>query len=256
MEDKNLLSLTEPEMRRVRGNEIAMIFQEPMTSLNPVLTIGDQLCESFMIHSKMRRREAWGHSRELLQLVRIPDADGCLSEYPHRLSGGMRQRIMIAMAVACRPKLLIADEPTTALDVTIQAQVLRLLMDLREQLGMSLLLITHDLGVVAENAERVAVMYAGRIVEEASVSELFSKAMHPYTRGLMAARPHIDDADNFRTTRLSEIPGNVPSLRNLPAGCAFVPRCPERMPVCSRDRPNLIEIGTDRRASCFLVTGR
>ena len=255
LEERNLLSLSEPQMRKVRGNEISMIFQEPMTSLNPVVTIGKQLCESFTTHSSMRRGEAMERSRELLEMVRIPDAARCLAEYPHRLSGGMRQRIMIAMAMACRPRLLIADEPTTALDVTIQAQVLKLLTELRRELGMSLLLITHDLGVVAENAERVAVMYAGRIVEEAPVGELFARPLHPYTRGLMAARPRVDGSDTFRTTRLKEIPGNVPSLRNLPAGCAFAPRCPERVPVCAERRPALVEIESGRRVSCFVATG-
>jgi peptide/nickel transport system ATP-binding protein len=213
-------------MRRVRGKLISMIFQEPMTSLNPVMTIGRQIGESLVLHEGLSRRAALGRAIELLQLVGIPEPAQRAREYPHQLSGGMRQRAMIAMALACRPRVLIADEPTSALDVTIQAQILELIGRLQRELGTAMIMITHDLGVVAEIAERVIVMYAGRKVEEAAVGELFARPLHPYTRGLMNSIPRGAAA------RLQEIPGMVPALSNLPPGCAFAPRCPQASAKC------------------------
>jgi peptide/nickel transport system ATP-binding protein len=219
-----------------------MVFQEPMTSLNPALTVGEQIGEVLMQHRGLTRRQAHARAAELLELVRVPDPGRRVTEYPHRLSGGMRQRVMIAMAIACEPRLLIADEPTTALDVTVQAQVLDLLLSIRAQFGMAILLITHDLGVVAETADRVAVMYAGRKIEEAATATLFAAPQHPYTRGLLAASPHIemDDAALGRDRpRLTEIPGMVPALDAMPAGCRFAPRCPEVREVCHTVPPAL-----------------
>src|SRR5438046_413011 len=224
LEGTDLLDLDEDEMREIRGNRISMIFQEPMTSLNPVMRIGDQITEAVRLHREMSRKQAWDQAVEMLRLVRIPVPERRAIEYPHQLSGGMRQRAMIAMALACRPALLIADEPTTALDVTIQAQILALMLDLQKQLGMGLILITHDLGVVAQTAQRVIVMYAGRKVEEAGVKTLFAGPRHPYTRGLMASIPALPQPGRPAGARLTEIPGMVPSLTRLPAGCAFVPR--------------------------------
>src|SRR5580693_9381862 len=221
-EGRDLLALSEKEMRSVRGKDIAMIFQEPMTSLNPVFTVGEQIVEAVQLHQKVGVREAYKIAEEAMHDVGIADPDKRLHEYPHRMSGGMRQRVMIAMALSCQPKLLIADEPTTALDVTIQAQILELLRRLQKQTGMAILLITHDLGVVAENADVVAVMYAGRIVEYAGVEELFDRPCHPYTQGLFRAVPKLgSDA-----TRLEAIPGTVPNPANFPGGCRFHPRCP------------------------------
>jgi peptide/nickel transport system ATP-binding protein len=234
----DLTGLPEPQMRRIRGNRIAMIFQEPMTSLNPVLTIGDQIAEAVMIHQGLARAAALERARAMLDLVRIPDAARRLDEYPHQFSGGMRQRVMIAMALSCNPTLLIADEPTTALDVTIQAQILRLMRELKDRLGAAIILITHDLGVVAETAQRVVVMYAGRKVEEAPVLELFDRPLHPYTRGLMASIPRGRRPGSARR-RLAEIPGMVPSLREPIAGCAFAPRCGFATPRCHAEAPPL-----------------
>ena len=233
---RDLLRLTEPEMRKVRGNEISMIFQEPMTSLNPVLTIGRQIAETLVLHRAMRRSDAMARAVELLRLVHIPEPARRATEYPHQMSGGMRQRVMIAMALACDPKLLIADEPTTALDVTIQAQILDLMRELQAKTGAAILLITHDLGVVAEMAQRVVVMYAGRKVEEAPVGELFARPRHPYTRGLMNSMPRVGAGHGARQ-RLQEIPGMVPSLREPLVGCAFAARCAYAVERCRADVP-------------------
>jgi peptide/nickel transport system ATP-binding protein len=233
---RDLLALSEPEMRKVRGNEISMIFQEPMTSLNPVLTIGRQIAESLVLHRGMTRADAMARTVELLRLVNIPEPARRAAEYPHQMSGGMRQRVMIAMALACDPKLLIADEPTTALDVTIQAQILDLMRELQAKTGTAILLITHDLGVVAEMAQRVVVMYAGRKVEEAPVGELFAHPRHPYTRGLMNSMPRLGSSLGARQ-RLQEIPGMVPSLREPLAGCAFAARCAYAVEACRTGAP-------------------
>ncbi|MFA6956927.1 MAG: ABC transporter ATP-binding protein [Thermoanaerobaculia bacterium] len=245
---KSLTALEESEMRRYRGDRIAMIFQEPMTSLNPVMTIGDQVGEPLRIHRNASRAEARARAIELLDLVQIPDAKSRVDDYPHQLSGGMRQRAMIAMALACEPELLIADEPTTALDVTIQAGILELLASLRERLGLSILLITHNLGIVAEFCERAVVMYTGRIVEDASVASLFKEPKHPYTRGLLASLPRLSSG----ATRLSTIPGTVPDIRKLPQGCTFNPRCGDVMAVCRGAVPALMTTGEGSRARCFL----
>src|SRR5215831_1990177 len=223
----DLLRLSDDEMRAVRGKDIAMIFQEPMTSLNPVLTIGGQIAEAALLHEKINRREAWEKAVAMLRLTRIPEPEQRAHEYPHQLSGGMRQRAMIAMALACNPKVLIADEPTTALDVTIQAQILEIILDLQRKLGTAVILITHDLGVVAEMAQRIIVMYAGRKVEEAPVEELFARPQHPYTHGLLASIPRLAPmrGEKEEPARLQEIPGMVPALTDLPAGCVFAPRC-------------------------------
>jgi peptide/nickel transport system ATP-binding protein len=233
---RDLLGLSEPGMRKVRGNEISMIFQEPMTSLNPVLTVGHQIAESLVLHRAMSRADAMDRTIELLRLVNIPEAARRAGEYPHQMSGGMRQRVMIAMALACDPKLLIADEPTTALDVTIQAQILDLMRELQAKTGTAILLITHDLGVVAEMAQRVVVMYAGRKVEEAPVGELFARPRHPYTRGLMNSMPRLGAGHGARQ-RLQEIPGMVPSLREPLAGCAFAARCTHAVDGCRAGVP-------------------
>jgi len=251
LEGADLLSLDESEMRAIRGNRISMIFQEPMTSLNPVMRIGDQITEAVRLHRPMSRKEATAKAVEMLRLVKIPEAERRAQEYPHQLSGGMRQRAMIAMALACRPALLIADEPTTALDVTIQAQILALILDLQKELGMGLVLITHDLGVVAQTAQRVIVMYAGRKVEEADVETLFASPRHPYTRGLMASIPSLPSLSTNADAPLVEIPGMVPSLTNLPKGCAFAPRCGLAMARCREEYPPLQAWGTDHLAACW-----
>lgn len=249
-EGRDLLALSGAQMRAVRGNRIAMIFQEPMTALNPVFTIGDQIVEAVLQHRAMDRKAAWRRTVELLERVRIPDASRRANEYPHRLSGGLRQRAMIAMALACEPKLLIADEPTTALDVTIQAQILDLIGELKRETGMGVLLITHDLGVVAQHAQRVAVMYAGRIVEQAPIVELFENPRRPYARGLLASIPKGGAASD----RLTEIPGMVPALNAMPRGCAFQPRCPLAFERCDRERPELSPVLEHRRVACFAAT--
>ncbi len=245
----DLLRTKEKEMRSLRGREIAMVFQEPMTSLNPVFTVGFQIAEAVLAHEKVSRKEARARAVELLETVSIPDAGKRLDDYPHQMSGGMRQRVMIAMALACRPSLLIADEPTTALDVTIQAQFLDLLRRLQEEMGLAVLLITHDLGVVAEFASRVYVMYCGRVVEEAAVGDLFGDPLHPYTQGLMKSVPKLH---GDRTKRLPAIEGMVPDLRRLPRGCAFAPRCPDSMDSCTKKVPDLIEKPGQRRVRCVL----
>jgi peptide/nickel transport system ATP-binding protein len=251
LEGTDLLGLDESEMRAIRGDRISMIFQEPMTSLNPVMRIGDQITEAVRLHRPMTRKEAWNQAVEMLRLVRIPVPERRALEYPHQLSGGMRQRAMIAMALACRPALLIADEPTTALDVTIQAQILALILDLQKELGMGLVLITHDLGVVAQTAQRVIVMYAGKKVEEADVETLFAHPLHPYTRGLMASIPTVPSLGAKAGARLVEIPGMVPSLTNLPKGCAFAPRCELAIQRCREEYPPLQAWGADHLAACW-----
>ncbi len=251
LEGTDLLALNEAEMRAIRGNRISMIFQEPMTSLNPVMRIGDQITEVVRLHRNMTAKEAWTQAVEMLRLVRIPEPERRAQEYPHQLSGGMRQRAMIAMALACRPALLIADEPTTALDVTIQAQILALVLELQKELGMALILITHDLGVVAQTAQRVIVMYAGKKVEEADVETLFASPRHPYTRGLMASIPTVPLPGARPEARLVEIPGMVPSLTRLPKGCAFAPRCELAIQRCREEYPPLQDWGQNHLAACW-----
>ena len=251
LEGTDLLGLDEAEMRAIRGNRISMIFQEPMTSLNPVMRIGDQITEAVRLHRKLTAKQAWNKAVDMLRLVRIPEPEQRAREYPHQLSGGMRQRAMIAMALACRPALLIADEPTTALDVTIQAQILALIVELQKELGTGLILITHDLGVVAQTAQRVIVMYAGKKVEEASVEALFENPRHPYTRGLMASMPAVATFGSNSDARLVEIPGMVPSLTNLPPGCAFAPRCPLAIDRCRAEYPPLQDWGDNHFAACW-----
>src|ERR1700758_2814054 len=251
LEGTDLLALDEAEMRKIRGDRISMIFQEPMTSLNPVIRIGDQISEAVRLHREMSAKQAWDRAVEMLRLVRIPEPARRAHEYPHQLSGGMRQRAMIAMAMACRPALLIADEPTTALDVTIQAQILTLMLDLQKELGMGLVLITHDLGVVAQTAQRVIVMYAGRKVEEADVDTLFASPRHPYTRGLMASIPGVPALHEKSEARRTEIPGMVPSLTTLPVGCAFAPRCKLAIDKCRAEYPPLTDYGGAHLAACW-----
>ncbi|MBN1296898.1 ABC transporter ATP-binding protein [bacterium] len=241
---RDINRLNASDMQKIRGKEIAMIFQEPMTSLNPVFTIGNQIMEVIELHEKLSRRSARHRALEMLNAVSIPDPAKRIDEYPHQLSGGMRQRVMIAMALACNPELLIADEPTTALDVTIQAQIIDLLMRLRSAFGLAILLITHDMGIVAETADRVAVMYAGRLVEITSSSALFSQPLHPYTRGLLRSVPRLDTEDSILShegrNRLPTIDGSVPSLNALPPGCAFAPRCAQVGPLCSEQEQMMI----------------
>ena len=247
----NLVTLPEPRLREVRGGRIGMIFQEPMTSLNPVFTIGDQIAEAVLLHRDVSRAEARARALEMLELVRMADPVRRLDEYPHQLSGGMRQRVVIAMALACEPDLIIADEPTTALDVTIQAQILDLLADLRQRLGTAILLITHDLGVVAETCDDVAVMYAGRIVEKAPAAELFARPRHPYTIGLLAARPERGGRGERAAGRLRTIPGMVPAPQHFPAGCRFHPRCAfARLPECAGGMPELREVEAGHFVRC------
>ena len=246
---ENLLDFDEARMRRVRGNEISMIFQEPMTSLNPVFTVGTQIEEAIVLHQRLSKKDARDKAVEMLRLVKIPDPDSRVDDYPHELSGGMRQRVMIAMALSCNPSLLIADEPTTALDVTIQAQILNLIEELQEQLGMALLLITHDLGVVAEQADDVAIMYAGRIVEHATPEIIFSRPLHPYTVGLLKSIPGYGGIGET----LEAIPGIVPSPLNLPDGCRFSDRCSRVEDRCRTREPELREVETGHWVSCFLV---
>jgi oligopeptide/dipeptide ABC transporter ATP-binding protein len=253
LEGRNLLSLSGRDMRRVRGNEISMIFQEPMTSLNPVLKIGFQISESLMLHQKLSKKKAFEKTVEFLDLVRIPEAARRMNEYPHQMSGGMRQRVMIAMALSCNPKVLIADEPTTALDVTIQAQILKLMLDLKRKLETAIVMITHDLGVIAQVADRVMVMYVGLKAEEAAVGELFQQPLHPYTRGLMASIPHIEKTGDPDTAegRLEEIPGVVPSLRREIMGCTFAPRCKFATAHCKEAPPPLEEKAPDHWVACW-----
>ncbi len=248
----NLVDLPANRMRKIRGKEISMVFQEPMTSLNPVFTCGEQIAEALRLHEGLGRRDAMDKTVDMLKLVHIPNAERRVKEYPHQLSGGMRQRIMIAMALSCNPKLLIADEPTTALDVTIQAQILELLNELKAKLRMAVMLITHDMGVIAETAQRVVVMYAAKVAEEAPVADLFKEPLHPYTQGLLRSIPRIDlDAKERR--RLETIPGTVPTLRgDIAAGCRFAPRCPFVKAVCTEKDPVLKEVKPGHKVSCWL----
>jgi len=249
---KNLVDLPAGQMRKIRGKEISMIFQEPMTSLNPVFTCGEQIAEALRLHEGLGRRDAMDKTVEMLKLVHIPNAERRVKEYPHQLSGGMRQRIMIAMALSCNPKLLIADEPTTALDVTIQAQILELLNELKARLKMAIMLITHDMGVIAETAQRVVVMYAAKVAKEASVADLFKEPLHPYTQGLLRSIPRIDLAATERR-RLEVIGGTVPTLRgDIAPGCRFAPRCPFVKPVCTEKDPVLKEVKPGHKVSCWL----
>jgi oligopeptide/dipeptide ABC transporter ATP-binding protein len=249
----NLLELSEPEIESIRGNDISMIFQEPMTSLNPLLTVGRQISEAIALHRGLSRRDARDQAVEMLRRVHIPEPERRAHAYPHQLSGGMRQRVMIAMAVSCDPKVLIADEPTTALDVTIQAQILDLIRELQDRLSTAVILITHDMGVVAENADRVVVMYAGRKVEEASAKELFERPGHPYTRGLLGSIPNLEVAahTNARRARLNEIKGMVPSLANLPEGCTFAPRCGFATAECRAVYPPLVQHRAGHWVACW-----
>ena len=250
LDGKNLLSLSEKEMRNVRGNEISMIFQEPMTSLNPVLTVGKQLMEVFMTHQGMDRKQAWDASVEALRLVKIAMPEERMKSYPHEMSGGMRQRVMIAMALSCRPKLLIADEPTTALDVTIQAQILKLMRELADEVKTSVMLITHDLGVVSEVCSRAVIFYCGQIVEEAKVEDLFKRPLHPYTEGLLKSLPKRGSNE-----RLHVIPGSVPSPGHLPQGCVFNPRCPYATDKCRTENPGYMQMGGGHCVKCWRYTG-
>src|SRR4026209_2275388 len=249
---KDLLKLSDAEMRQIRGDDIAMIFQDPMTLLNPVFTVGEQIAEALRLHRKLPRKEARRTTIEAMREVAIPDPSRRVDDYPHQLSGGMRQRVMIAMALACNPKLLIADEPTTALDVTIQAQILELLDDLRKQRELAVLLITHDLGVVAEVADRVAVMYTGRIVEESPVDELFARPKHPYTEGLLRSVPKLSMTDVVEKSRLETIEGVVPRPTDLPPGCHFAPRCRYRMPRCTEEEIPLYQLEGSVQVRCAL----
>lgn len=248
-QDKDIVRVSEAEMRDIRGNDIAMIFQDPMTSLNPVFTIGDQIVETIRLHMKLDKKKALSRAIDLLKQVGIPRAEQIVKEYPHRLSGGMRQRVVIAMAMACNPKLLIADEPTTALDVTIQAQILDLMRKLKKDNGTSILMITHDLGVVAEMCDRVIVMYGGKVVEEADVDTLFATPSHPYTKGLLQSIPSIDEEKEW----LDSIPGNVPIPSEMPEGCKFAPRCAYAIERCRTEEPRLYEVGNGQKSRCFLV---
>jgi peptide/nickel transport system ATP-binding protein len=248
---RDLVPLPADEMRQIRSKEIAIIFQEPMTSLNPVYTVGQQIAETIRQHENMNRREAMDRAVEMLRLVNIPTPERRVHSYPHQFSGGMRQRVMIAMALSCNPKLLIADEPTTALDVTIQAQILDLLGEMKAQLGMAIMLITHAMGVVAETAQRVVVMYAGRVVEEATVERLFANPLHPYTQGLIRSIPRIDK-DAGKRTRLEAIAGVVPSLIEPPPGCRFAPRCKFAKPECTEAMPELRTVEAGHKVACIL----
>jgi len=246
-EGRDLLTLSSRQMRDVRGNDISMIFQEPMTSLNPVYTVGQQIMEGILLHENISEAQARERAIEMLRLVRIPSPEGRVDDFPHQMSGGMRQRVMIAMALACNPKLLIADEPTTALDVTIQAQILDLMRDLRERTGTAIMLITHDLGVIAELADRVVVMYAGKVVEEARVGDLFTDPQHPYTLGLLGSIPKLDVEEE----RLATIEGSVPNPYNMPAGCKFNPRCPFADDKCRQEVPALAEVKPGHKVACW-----
>jgi oligopeptide/dipeptide ABC transporter ATP-binding protein len=249
---QNLLAKSEPEMRKIRGKDIAMIFQDPMTSLNPVLTVGDQIGESVQIHLKMGKKDALAKTIDMLRLVRMPLPEKRAKEYPHQLSGGMRQRVMIAMALACDPDVLIADEPTTALDVTIQAQIIELMNEMQARLGSAIVLITHDLGVVAETCKYVLVMYAGNMVEYGSAAQIFAEPKHPYTLGLLESLPRLDDKER---SRLVPIEGQPPNLLRLPPGCSFAPRCKYRMPICDTPVP-LYDFGDGHVARCYLYDER
>ena len=248
---RDLVPLDAGEMRHIRGREIGIIFQEPMTALNPVYPVGEQIAEVVRAHQDVNRREAMDRAVEMLRLVHVPAAERRVRDYPHQLSGGMRQRVMIAMALVCSPELLIADEPTTALDVTVQAQILDLLQEMKSRFGMAIMLITHAMGVVAEVAQRVAVMYAGRVVEEAPADALFARPLHPYTQGLIRSIPRLD-SENGKKRRLDTITGSVPSLLNPPPGCRFAPRCAFAIAACTREGPELRTIEGDHKVACIL----
>jgi peptide/nickel transport system ATP-binding protein/oligopeptide transport system ATP-binding protein len=250
LEGQNLLTLSEKEMRQIRGNKISMIFQEPMTSLNPVFKIGNQISEVLVLHQGMNKEQARQKSIEMLKLVGISRPEKVVDDYPHSLSGGMRQRVMIAMALACNPQLLIADEPTTALDVTIQAQILELMKKLKTDLNASVMLITHNLGVVAETCQRIIVMYAGKIVEEGDVYSIFEEPKHPYTQGLLKSIPNIE----VKQAKLDSIPGMVPNPLNMPKGCKFEPRCERALEICRTKEPDLTNLGVERNVRCFLYS--
>jgi oligopeptide/dipeptide ABC transporter ATP-binding protein len=247
----DLLSLDKEEMRKLRGREISMIFQEPMNSLNPVLKIGDQVAEAIGLHQGLSKKDSLERALEMLQLVGMPSAKERLMNYPHQMSGGMRQRVMIAMALSCNPRLMLADEPTTALDVTIQAQIIELINVMKEKVGTSVILITHDLGVIAEAAQYAAVMYAGKVVEYCSVSDLFSNPLHPYTEGLMESTPNIGEIPDDKEKRLTVIPGTVPNLYSLPEGCSFQERCPSVMEICRKREPELKEKFPGHQVRCW-----
>ncbi len=252
----NLPDLTMKQMRAIRGKRISMIFQEPMASLNPVFTIGDQISEMFVLHQRLGKKKSWERAVEMLRVVQIPSPEKRVHEYPHQLSGGMQQRAMIAMALSCNPEILIADEPSTALDVTIQAQILDLMMQLKKDFDAAIMLITHDLGVVAEIAQRIEVMYAGKVVEEAQTISLFEDPKHPYTRGLLKSIPKLGQRARHGRRRLQEISGVVPSLYELPAGCSFYPRCSQARAVCQENVPELIELEDSHWVRCWLYQGR
>ena len=251
----DLLKLSPKQMREIRGGRISMIFQEPMTSLNPVYTVGSQIAEMFQTHRRASGSESWVRAVEMLNRVRMPAPEKRAREYPHQLSGGMRQRAMIAMALACNPEILIADEPTTALDVTIQAQILDLMMRLKEEFGAAIMVITHDLGVIARIAQRIIVMYAGKIVEEGLTAVFFESPAHPYTRGLLKSIPRLGERSRLGRNRLQEIKGIVPSIFDLPSGCSFNPRCSEALPICSQEAPPLFDLGDGHRVRCWLFGG-
>ena len=253
---EELTTASSERLREIRGNDIAMIFQDPMTSLNPVFTVGEQIAEALRLHRKLDRKAAWAAAIEAMKEVSIPSPERRVKDYPHQLSGGMRQRVMIAMALACDPELLIADEPTTALDVTIQAQILELLDELRRTRKLAVLLITHDLGVVAEVADRVCVMYTGKIVEESGVDELFENPKHPYTRGLLRSVPKLTEIGSLKSERLKTIDGTVPSPTNLPNGCHFAPRCDKRLDMCTRGEIPLLSLPNDVNVRCVLYNDK
>lgn len=248
---KNLCALSLDEMRKIRGNDISMIFQEPMTSLNPVFTIGSQIIEAIRLHQNLNKKDALQKAIDMLKLVGIPSPEKRVREYPHELSGGMKQRAMIGMALSCNPKVLIADEPTTALDVTIQAQILDLMLKMKEEFNAAIVLITHDLGVVAETVQKVVVMYAGKVVEQGDVKEIFNNPLHPYTRGLMDSLPRIDK-NSIHKQKLNTIPGIVPSMYDLPTGCKFYPRCDKVVDLCQHSEPELIEVKKGHYSRCWL----
>jgi oligopeptide/dipeptide ABC transporter ATP-binding protein len=249
---KNLLNMSLDEIRKIRGNSISMIFQEPMTSLNPVMTIGEQISEAIKLHQGVTHQEAWSKAVEMLRIVQIPSPEIRAREYPHKLSGGMRQRAMIAMAISCHPRLLLADEPTTALDVTIQAQIVELMIKLKEEMGASIVLITHNLGLIAEMAQRVIVMYTGKVVEEGKVEALFENPLHPYTQGLLGSIPWIGQKLKTGRRQLQEIPGVVPSLLEIPEGCRFHPRCSRVKDICRKEEPPLMQPENGRLVQCWL----
>ena len=255
LDGKNLLDLDERALRRIRGNDVAMIFQEPMSSLNPLRTIGFQIAEVMMLHRSLSRAEAWDRAGELLETVHLPDGRRRLDDYPHQLSGGMRQRVMIAMAIACDPRVILADEPTTALDVTIQAQITELLAEMQRAFGTAIVLITHDMGLVAENADRVVVMYAGRKVEEAPVEAFFRRPSHPYSRGLLGSLPQLGSTPAGGRARLPEIPGTVPAFDDLPPGCPFATRCGHVTETCRTDFPPYETVGADHVVACWHPQG-